>query len=182
KYLPRRPANVLGLVAAAVLFWSLGNGVFFRGLLLAMDSSYRQRDALIEPSRPRPDSAWRSGSEASLIAWKELGRAGREFIASGPTARDIAAFTGRPAQEPIRVYAGLRAAESPEERARLALQELIRMEAFERSVMVVITPTGTGWIDPAAMDTLEYLHNGDVASVAVQYSYLSSPLSLLVQP
>src|SRR5690606_6459482 len=41
---------------------------------------------------------------------------------------------------------------------------------------------GTGWIDPAAMHALEYLHNGNVASVALQYSYLSSPLSLLVEP
>ena len=182
RFLPRRPANVFGLAAAALIFWSLGNGVFFRGLLMALDSSYRQRDALIEPSRPRPDSPWRSGNETSLIAWKDLGRAGREFISSGPTAEEITAFTGRPALEPIRVYAGLRVAETAEERARLALQELIRMGAFERSVMVVITPTGTGWIDPAAMDTLEYLHDGDVASVAVQYSYLSSPLSLMVQP
>jgi uncharacterized membrane protein len=43
-------------------------------------------------------------------------------------------------------------------------------------------PTGTGWIDPAAMNTVEYLHNGDVASVAIQYSYLLSWLSLLVEP
>lgn len=182
RYVPRRLANVLGLVVAAFLFWSLASGVFFRGLLFMMDSSYRQRDALVEPSRPRPESPNRSGSAASLMKWNELGRAGREFIASGPAAEDIEAFTGRSALEPIRVYAGLRAAETPERRARLALDELISMGAFERSVMVVITPTGTGWIDPAAMDTLEYLHGGDVASVAVQYSYLSSPLSLAVQP
>src|SRR5690606_8195658 len=42
--------------------------------------------------------------------------------------------------------------------------------------------TGTGWVDPAAIDGLEFLHHGDAASVAVQYSYLSSPLSLLFQP
>ena len=29
------------------------------------------------------------------------------------------------------------------------------------------------------MDTVECLHHGDVASVAIQYSYLNSPLSLL---
>ncbi len=29
---------------------------------------------------------------------------------------------------------------------------------------------------------MEYLQNGDIASVAVQYSYLSSPLSLLIEP
>ena len=182
RYVPRRLANMLGLLVAVVLFWSLASGVFFRGLLFIMDSSYRQRDALIEPSRPRPESPHRSGSADSLIKWKELGRAGREFIASGPSAQDIAAFTGRPAMEPIRVYAGLRAAETPEQRARLALDELIRMGAFDRSILVVITPTGTGWIDPAAMDSLEYLHHGDVASVALQYSYLSSPLSLMVEP
>ncbi len=32
------------------------------------------------------------------------------------------------------------------------------------------------------MDTLEFLHRGDVASVALQYSYLASWLSLMVEP
>jgi uncharacterized membrane protein len=32
------------------------------------------------------------------------------------------------------------------------------------------------------MNTVEYLHGGDVASVAIQYSYLASWLSLLVEP
>lgn len=40
----------------------------------------------------------------------------------------------------------------------------------------------TGWVDPGAIDTVEYLHRGNVASVAVQYSYLASPVSLLVEP
>lgn len=182
RYLPRRVANVLGIAVAAILFWSLASGVFFRGALFLLDSSYRQRDALIEPSSPRPHSPLRSGAEESFLDWKELGRAGREFLASGPAASDIAAMTGRDAMEPIRIYVGMRSAETPEERARLALRELVRTGAFDRSILVVITPTGTGWVDPAAMDALEYLHHGDVASVAVQYSYLSSPLSLIVQP
>jgi uncharacterized membrane protein len=77
---------------------------------------------------------------------------------------------------------GLRGADTSRGRAKLALDELKRQGGFDRSTLVVITPTGTGWIDPAAMDTLEYLLDGDVASVAVQYSYLNSPLSLLFQP
>jgi uncharacterized membrane protein len=64
----------------------------------------------------------------------------------------------------------------------LALEELERVGAFDRSTLVIVTPTGTGWVDPAAMDTLEYLEGGDVASVAIQYSYLASWLSLLVEP
>ncbi|MET4829103.1 putative membrane protein [Bradyrhizobium ottawaense] len=67
-------------------------------------------------------------------------------------------------------------------RARLALEELKRQRGFDRKILIVVTPTGTGWIDPAAMDTVEYLHHGDVASVAMQYSYLNSPMSLLFQP
>lgn len=41
---------------------------------------------------------------------------------------------------------------------------------------------GQGWVDPADIDTLEYLMAGDVATVALQYSYLLSPLALLVEP
>src|SRR6185312_8709303 len=86
---------------------------------------------------------------------------------------------GRNSLEPIRVYVGLRSAETPEARAKLALQELKRVGAFDRSVLIVVTPTGTGWVDPAALDSVEYLHDGAVASVALQYSYLGSWLYLL---
>lgn len=182
RHVPRRVANVVGTMAAILLFWSLANDVFFRGALYLLDSSFRQRDALVEPSRPQPVSPSKTGSAASLIRWNELGRAGREFVASGPTAEAISAVTGRPALEPIRVYVGLRAADTPSARARLALNELIRVGAFDRSILIAVTPTGTGWIDPAAMDVVEYLHDGDIASVAMQYSYLSSPLSLIVEP
>jgi uncharacterized membrane protein len=40
-------------------------------------------------------------------------------------------------------------------------------------------PTGTGWVDPAALDSVENLHGGAVASVALQYSYPGSWLYLL---
>jgi uncharacterized membrane protein len=45
---------------------------------------------------------------------------------------------------------------------------------------VVVTTTGTGWVDPAASDSLEYELNGDTAMVAMQYSYLPSWLSFRV--
>ena len=43
-------------------------------------------------------------------------------------------------------------------------------------------PTGTGWLDPGAVDTLEYLHAGDTAIVSMQYSYLPSWITILVDP
>ena len=182
RFVPRRVANVIGAAIALLLFWSLATNVVFAVALRVVDSSFQQFDALIEPTAPQPTSPLKTGSPASLLNWEELGRAGREFIASGPSARDISAASGRDALEPIRVYVGLRAAETAAERAKLALEELKRTGGFERSTLIVITPTGTGWVDPAAMGSVEYLHDGDVASVAMQYSYLSSPLSLLVHP
>jgi uncharacterized membrane protein len=49
-------------------------------------------------------------------------------------------------------------------------------------VLIVATPTGTGWLDPAAVDTVEYMHHGDTAIVSIQYSYLPSWITILVDP
>ncbi len=76
----------------------------------------------------------------------------------------------------------MQSADTVEERADLALDELKRVGGFDRSVLVIATPTGTGWIDPAGQQPLEYLHHGDVATVSVQYSYLASWLALLADP
>src|SRR5690606_31216497 len=77
---------------------------------------------------------------------------------------------------------GLNSAETVEERTARALAEMRRVGAFDRSVLVLATPTGTGWVDAAAIEPLEMLHRGDVATVALQYSYLASWLSLLFEP
>ncbi|CUX22059.1 conserved membrane hypothetical protein [Agrobacterium fabrum str. J-07] len=181
-FLPRRLANVLGIAAAIVLSWMLLNGLIFDIGLKFADSSLKQVDSLIEPDVPRPADPLKTGSSASLMSWESLGRRGREFVAEGPAGTQISTFTHRPAKEPLRVYAGLNSAATPEERAALALQELKRVGGFERKVLLVVIPTGTGWIDPEALDTVEYLHDGDIASVAVQYSYLSSWIALLTEP
>jgi uncharacterized membrane protein len=182
RFVPRRVANVVATAAAIALFGSVINGVLFRAALHVADASFRQFDELMEPESQKPTDSMKTGSDASLLEWDDLGRAGREFISSGPTREDLRAFSAKYALEPIRVYAGLNSAETPEARARLALEELKRVGAFERSVLIVVTPTGSGWVDPAAIDSVEYLHRGDVASVAVQYSYLASWLALMVEP
>lgn len=181
RHVPRRVAAFVGVVAAGALFWTLADGVIFRLVLQAIDGTSRQLDALIESGAEAPSDAWRAQAEQSLIPWEHLGRRGRSFVSSGPTAADISAFGGAAAPEPVRVYVGLTAAETPTERAQLALRELIRVGGFERALLVVVTPTGTGWVDPASVDPLEYLHRGDIATVAAQYSYLPSPVSLLTE-
>jgi uncharacterized membrane protein len=58
--------------------------------------------------------------------------------------------------------------------------ELERTGAFGRSVLAVVTTTGTGWVNEPAPESLELLYGGDTAIVATQYSYLPSWLSFLV--
>jgi uncharacterized membrane protein len=180
-FVPRRVSHVVSIVASMAVFWSLIDGVLVSALLRTADNSFQQLDALIEDDLPRPSRAEQTGSAASLVAWSGLGRQGRRFVSGGPDAEALRGFFGTDLAAPIRVYVGLNSAASPEERARLALEELIRAGGFERSVLLLATPTGTGWVDPAGQDPLEYLFRGDIATVAVQYSYLNSPLALLTQ-
>ncbi len=181
-HVPRRVAGVAGLVVTTLLFWSVVDGVLLRFAIRAMDSSYRELDQIIDAEIKPPADPQKTGSSASLINWQGLGKMGRSYVASAPNGNEIASQTGQGAKEPIRVYAGLNSARTVEDRARLALEELVRVGGFERSALIIITPTGTGWVDPAGIDPVEYLYRGDIASVAIQYSYLPSWLSLLVEP
>lgn len=181
RVVPRRVANVLGVLVAIVVFWALIDGLVTRAVFQTFEASFQQLDALIEAEMAPPRSDVMTGSRASWLDWDDLGRQGRRFVALGPTRQDLEEFLGQPALQPVRVYVGLNSAEAIEERVALALQEMKRVGAFERSVLVIITPTGTGWVDPGSIDSIEYLHRGDVASVAVQYSYLPSWLSLMAQ-
>jgi len=178
RHLPPRIAAAVGVLAAAALFWGTIDRVVLVWALAVADRVSQQVDATIPPDMAPPADPARTGSAASLISWRDLGQAGRRHVALGPTATRIAEVAGGDTREPIRVYVGLNAAATPEARAALALRELERVRAFERATLLLVTPTGTGWVDPAALDTVEYLLRGDVASVAMQYSYLPSVLAL----
>jgi len=179
--IPKRVAHLIGFVFAAALFGAVIDGVLLRATLRVADRSFQELDAFVEDDLPRPERPGQTGSAASLIRWEELGRQGRRFVAGGPTGGALSDFFGAVQPSPIRVYVGLGSSETAEERARLALRELVRVGGFERKLLLIVTPTGTGWVDPGAQDTLEYLHRGDVATVAAQYSYLSSPLALMTE-
>jgi uncharacterized membrane protein len=182
RFVPRRVSMVLGFAGALIVFWLLIEGLAMRWVLNTVDRSFQQLDTLVEADQSRPDAPARVGSSASLVDWQGLGRQGRRFVSGGVTRAELAGFFGEAGTEPVRVYVGLNSAESIEARVELALAEMIRTGAFEREVLVIVTPTGTGWVAPGAMRSLEYLHRGDVASVAIQYSYLPSWLTLLTQP
>ncbi|CCH88208.1 Conserved membrane protein of unknown function [Modestobacter italicus] len=180
RVLPRRLARALGVLGAAVLVVFLVNGVLFQGLVEGMNSAFSVTNGDTKEGSVRPTGPERSGSPGSLVPWEDLGREGRAFVGLGPTTADLAAFSGRPAVAPVRAYVGLDSGGDVGDRAALAVRELQRAGGLDRAVLVVVTTTGTGWVDPAASDSLEYEFNGDTAMVGLQYSYLPSWMSFLV--
>ena len=128
-----------------------------------------------------PDVGTVSGGPASAVAWPSLGREGVRFVNLALTRQEIADVTGAPIEQvkaPVRAFAGLASAESMDVRVDLVMEDLARLGAFERSVLCVASPTGSGYVNYVAIETLEYLTRGDCATVALQYSLRPSFLSL----
>ena len=122
----------------------------------------------------------RSGGPGSLASWASLGHQGRIFLHGGPTVAQLSEFNRAPAKEPIRAYAGLNSAKGIRATAELGRSRVGTPGRPQRKVIAVATTTGTGWINAAEADSLEYMYNGDTAIVSMQYSFLPSWLSFLV--
>lgn len=180
RWIGPRAADVLTGAVIVVGTVFVVNGVLVDGAVRLADRAFSLQNEDTEAGVTPTTSALRSGGPGSFVLWGSLGRYGRSFVAGGPSDTRIAEVTGGPAQTPIRAYAGLDSAATVEDRAQLAVDDLERAGGFARSVLVVATTTGSGWIDPASPDTLEYLTGGDTATVTMQYSYLPSWLSYLV--
>ncbi|MFI8279298.1 alpha/beta hydrolase [Streptomyces sp. NPDC085929] len=180
RWIGMRAARVVGWILVAALAWAAFSGLLLSGIVNAANEAFSLRDNETPEGVHQPTSMLRSGGPDSLVPWDSLGYQGRAFTGSGPSAQSIGAFTHRTAQEPIRAYAGLQTSDDTETRAARAVADLERAGGFARKNLLVMTTTGSGWVDPAAVDSYEYLANGDAASVAIQYSYLPSWMSYLV--
>ncbi|HUO36623.1 MAG TPA: alpha/beta-hydrolase family protein [Mycobacterium sp.] len=172
-------AMFIGTAVMVVLIVTLVNGVLTRGFFAAASAVFQPKNSSTRAGITAPTQPERSGSPASYAAWDTLGYQGRNFVATGPHADELTQLNGRPAKEPIRVYAGLQTADTAAGQISVLLSELDRTHAFDRKVMVIIPTTGTGWVDPVAARAIETMYNGDTALVAMQYSYLPSWISFL---
>jgi hypothetical protein len=132
-----------------------------------------------------------SGGAGSLVPWSTLGREGRRHALTfvrpqpiedrpdGVADLSIETVMGEPARAtPAQVYVSLDSAPTARERADLALAEMERVGAFDRSLIMLVSPTGTGYVNYVAVAAAAYLTLGDVATVSMQYSKRPSPLSL----
>ena len=172
-------AMFVGTAIVAVLIITLVNGVLVRGFLAGASAVFQPRNTATRPGVEQPLRSEKSGSPSSFAPWDTLGFQGRNFTGTGPSVEELTTLNNRPAKEPIRIYAGLQSAGTIEERVAVLLSELQRTRAYERSLLVMIPTTGTGWVDPVAARSIESMYNGDTVLVAMQYSYLPSWISFL---
>src|SRR5690606_43237 len=155
-------ANVVGWVLVAGLVYAVVSGVLLAGFIEAANTAFSARDTRTEEGVQQPTTALRSGGPDSVVPWDSLGWQGRIFVGQGPSTEQLGRFAEGPVLEPIRIYGGLASSEDTEERAALAVEDLTRAGGFERENLVVVTTTGSGWVDPALVDSVEYLTGGDV--------------------
>ncbi|WP_250038075.1 alpha/beta hydrolase [Paractinoplanes maris] len=180
RLVPESAAYCAGFVVVTLISYTAFDGLLVSNLYTSADRSAAVTDSGTGNGVVRPASVLRSGSSQSLVSWDSLGRQGRNFVTKAPAADQLGAFAGRTALDPIRIYAGLSSADSVEERAALVVREMDRTRAWDRSVIAVFTPTGTGWVDNDVPSSLEYMYAGDTALVSMQYSYLPSWISFAV--
>ncbi|MEZ0051544.1 putative membrane protein [Mycobacterium sp. MAA66] len=175
---PPRVSGVVAVMLVLALFIAILNGVVVRFAMSTINNIFENTNNDVD--NPSPSTPLRSGGPQSLVTWDSLGHQGRVFVKGGPTVDELSKFNGTKAIEPIRAYAGLHSADGIRATAMLAAEELKRTGGLNRKVVAVATTTGTGWINAAEASALEYMYNGDTAIVSMQYSFLPSWISFLV--
>ena len=176
---PHQTARYSGNVIAAAL-WA----VSVKATYSAAVAGLARYDRVLDPGFDLPPAtSHRTGGPGSLVPWARLGRQGRRFITNTPTPSNINGIMGTDdAVEPVRVFVGYDAARTVEGRVALALAELKRTGAYDRKLLIVSAPAGTGYVNTLPMEVADYTMHGDVASVAVQYARLPSLLALQQTP
>jgi len=172
----RAVANVINAAG-----WCAG-GLLAYGAVITYLGRANER---IEPGYATPpNSPLRSGSPSSKAPFAELGLQGRRYVTDVITPGLIETTLGEPAMaEPIRAYVGFDTEPLyPNGRAEIALDELERTGAFGRSHLLLVSPTGTGWIDQTVIESAELFTRGDVATCAIQYGRFPSFLCMQKVP
>ena len=168
----------VGVGVASVAVVSLVAGTVVARRRFVTNTANAARD--LDPGfREPPVSPLVSTGPGSLVDPRGVGREGARYVGTATTGDDVRFVTGaEPITDPIRVFVGLDAGASVQQRVDLAMAELRRTGAFDRSHLVIQAPAGTGYANATPVDVVELLSRGDCASVAVGYGLLPSFLSL----
>jgi uncharacterized membrane protein len=163
--------------AMNLALWGTGAVVLYRGLVSRM----ARTNSRIEPAFSSPPSNEHvSGGPNSISPFAQLGLQGRRYVSEVVTPEVIEKTLGVPAvAHPIRAYVGVELEPIyATGRSELALDEMERLGAFDRTYLLLVSPTGTGWVDHTMIESAEILTRGDIATVCIQYGKAPSFLEL----
>lgn len=127
-----------------------------------------------------PSNQYVSGGPNSISPFEELGLQGRRFVTEVVPPDQINETLGESgAKHPVRVYIGVESEPIyATGRSELALEEMERLGAFDRKYLLLVSPTGTGWVDNTMVESAEILARGDIATVCIQYGKAPSFLEI----
>ncbi len=160
-----------------IALWAGGAVVLYRGIV----SRLARNNAKVETAFSSPPSNEHvSGGPNSISPYGELGLQGRRYVSEVVTPEVVEQTMGVPAiAHPIRAYIGVESEPIyATGRSELALDELERLGAFDRSYLLLVSPTGTGWVDHTMIESAEILTRGDIATACVQYGKAPSFLEV----
>ena len=148
--------------------WAAGGiGLYYAGVGYIARSNEK-----IEPAYSKPPvSEFVSGGPKSVSPFLEVGLQGRRFLTDVVTPDLIEATLGEAAvAHPIRAFVGVNSEPLyPSGRSEMMLDELERLGAFDRKYLLLVSPTGTGWVDQTMIESAEILARGDIATACIQY-------------
>lgn len=168
--------NVLARAVNGAMWWFGLSSLYNAGVGYVGRANEKIDPGYSEP----PDNPLVSGSPESLLPFEDLGQQGRRYVTDALTPEYIESVMGEPAVgSPIRTYVGFNSEPIYQTgRAELALAELDRTGAFDRSYLLLVSPTGTGWVDHTMIEAAELFTRGDMATCCIQYGRFPSFLSL----
>lgn len=175
-YLGRQWGKPIVASAANAGIWAFGAVSAYNAAIASIGRANEKVEAAYAQA---PTSPLRSGSPESVSHFSELGLQGRRYVTDVVTPAMIDDVLGEPGVEPIRVYVGFNSIPLyGSGRAELALQELERTGAFDRPYLLLVSPTGTGWVDQTVVEAAEFITRGNIATCAVQYGRFPSFLAV----
>ncbi|GAB3247179.1 hypothetical protein GCM10027456_18380 [Kineosporia babensis] len=104
---------------------------------------------------------------------------GTEFLDGARDAAAVSEATGRSAVTPHRIYIPVGTAPSHTGRAQAAVAATELAGGLNSAAVLLIIPTGSGWVNTRTARIVEDLYDGDLTTVAVQYGTTPSWQSYL---
>lgn len=172
-------AAELGMPGPSPAYWPLAavGALLVVGLGLALATGARRLTRIAWRRTPRPLAAVLLAGVAVTTA------AAGPIDVLGPLRKQLDPAHVMLTPSPLgatRTFVTVDETPTPEAGAELAVHRLVADGGLDRSAIVVVLPTGSGWVNAEAVAAFERQLGGDVALVSAQYGDLPSWWSFLI--